>query len=91
MGEIISYYHFKYFLPILLLFPLFLNFIYSYVRQGFPGRSDGKESTGKAGDPGVISLEEGNGYPLNVLAWRIPWTDEPGGLQAMRSQRVRHS
>ena len=37
------------------------------------------------------SLEEGNGYPLNVLAWKIPWTDEPGGLQAMRSQRVRHN
>ena len=25
-----------------------------------------------------------------ILAWRIPWTEEPGGLQSMRSQRVRH-
>ena len=25
-----------------------------------------------------------------VLAWRIPWTEEPGGLQSMGSQRVRH-
>ena len=25
----------------------------------------------------------------SVLAWRIPWTEEPGGLQSMRSQRVR--
>ena len=26
-----------------------------------------------------------------ILAWRIPWTEEPGGLQSMGSQRVRHS
>ena len=26
----------------------------------------------------------------SMLAWRMPWTDEPGGLQSMRSQRVRH-
>ena len=29
----------------------------------------------------------GNDNTLNILAWRIPWTEEPGGLQ---SQRVRH-
>ena len=27
--------------------------------------------------------QEGNGYPLSVLAWRIPWTEQPGGLQSM--------
>ena len=27
----------------------------------------------------------------SILAWRIPWTYEPGGLQIMGSQRVRHS
>ena len=27
----------------------------------------------------------------SILAWRIPWTEEPGGLQSMVSQRVRHS
>ena len=26
----------------------------------------------------------------SILAWRIPWTEEPGGLQPMGSQRVRH-
>ena len=26
----------------------------------------------------------------SILAWRIPWTEEPGGLQTMRSQRVGH-
>ena len=35
---------------------------------------------------------EGNGIPLHssILAWRIPWAKEPGGLQSMRFQRVRH-
>ena len=27
----------------------------------------------------------------SILAWRIPWTEEPGGLQSMGSQRVRHN
>ena len=27
----------------------------------------------------------------SVLAWKIPWTEEPGGLQSMGSQRVRHN
>ena len=26
----------------------------------------------------------------SILAWRIPWTEEPGGLQSMGSQRVGH-
>ena len=34
-------------------------------------------------------LEEGMATHSSVLAWRIPWTEEPGGLQSMRSQRVR--
>ena len=32
----------------------------------------------------------GNGNHSSTLAWRIPWTDEPDGLQSMGSQRVRH-
>ena len=31
---------------------------------------------------------EGNGTHSSILAWRIPWTEEPGGLQSMGSQRV---
>ena len=27
----------------------------------------------------------------SIVAWRIPWTEEPGGLQSMESQRVRHA
>ena len=33
---------------------------------------------------------EGNGYPLQYSSWRIPWTEEPGRLQTMGSQRVGH-
>ena len=34
-----------------------------------------------------IPLEEGMATHSSILAWRIPWTEEPGGLQAMESQR----
>ena len=33
-------------------------------------------------------LEEGMAAQSSTLAWRIPWTEEPGGLQSMGSQRV---
>ena len=33
---------------------------------------------------------EENGTHSSVLAWRISWTEKPGGLQSMGSQRVRH-
>ena len=36
-------------------------------------------------------LEEGMATHSNILAWRIPWTEKPGGLQAMGSRRVRHN
>ena len=36
------------------------------------------------------SLEEGMATHSSILAWRIPWTEEPGGLLSMGSQRVRH-
>ena len=35
-------------------------------------------------------LEEGMATHSRILAWRIPWTEEPGRLQSMRSQRVGH-
>ena len=35
-------------------------------------------------------LEEGTATHSNILAWRIPWIEESGGLQSMGSQRVRH-
>ena len=35
------------------------------------------------------SLEKGMATPSSILAWRIPWTEEPGGLQSLELQRVR--
>ena len=50
-------------------------------------------NAGDAGDPGLISgledpLEEEMATHSSVLAWRILWTQEPGRLQSMGSQRV---
>ena len=39
------------------------------------------------GDP----LEKGMATYSSILAWRIPWTEDPGGLQAIGSQRVEHN
>ena len=36
-------------------------------------------------------LEEGMATHSSVLAWRLPWTEEPGGLQSVGSQRVKHN
>ena len=59
----------------------------------FPGGSDSKESAYNAGDPGSIpgsgrSLEKSTAIHSGILAWRIPWTEEPGRLQSMGSHRV---
>ena len=51
-----------------------------------------------AGDKEMQVQSSGQEEPLEkkmathsgILAWRIPWTEEPGGLQSMESQRVRH-
>ena len=53
--------------------------------QDFPAGSDSKESACNAEDQSSIpgpgrSPGEGNGYPLQILAWRIPWTEEPASL-----------
>ena len=63
---------------------------------GLPGGSEGKETACNARDLGSIPgqedpLEEEMATHSSILAWRIPWTGEPGGLQSMGSQRVRHS
>ena len=64
-------------------------------QQGFPGGSDGKQSAHNAGDQGSIpgsgrSLEKEMATHSSTLVWRIPWREEPGGLQSMGSQRVGH-
>ena len=60
------------------------------------GGSDGKASAYNAGDR-VQSLgwedllEKEMATHSSILAWKIPWTEEPGRLLSMGSQRVRHN
>ena len=78
------------------LYKRFLFPFYTLVgTKGFSGGSDGKESDCNAGDSGSVpglgrSAGEGNATHSSILAWSISWTEEPGGLQSMGSQRVRH-
>ena len=63
---------------------------------------DSEESAGNAGDLDAEDLgrvpslgwedplEKGRAAHSSILAWRIPWAEEPGQLQSMGLQRVRH-
>ena len=65
-------------------------------KHGFPGGSDGNalpavqetwvQSPGWEDPP-----EKGMATHASILAWRIPWIEEPGGLQSTGLQRVRHT
>ena len=63
--------------------------------MGFLGSSNGEEYARNVKDLGSIPglgrfLEKDIATPFNILAWRIPWIEEPGGLQSVELQRVRH-
>ena len=56
-----------------------------YYHLGFPGGSVVKNPPADIGDAGSVpelerSPGEGNGNPPSILAWEIPWTEEPGRL-----------
>ena len=62
--------------------------------MGFPGGSNGKESAWNAGDLGSVPcqedpLEEDMAIHSSIFAWRVPLTQEPGGLQYVGLQRVK--
>ena len=64
--------------------------------QGLPGGSDSNEYACNAWDLRSIHgqkdpLEKGMVTHSIIIAWRIPWTEEPVGLQSMGSQRVGHN
>ena len=66
---------------------------YNALKQVFPGGSDAKEFACNAGDPGSIPVSgkspcKGMATHFSILAWRTPWSEEPGRLQSMESQRV---
>ena len=62
--------------------------------EGFPGGTSGKESACRWRRCKKPRFHPGLEGPLathsSFLAWRIPWTEEPGGLRSMGSQTVRH-
>jgi len=67
----------------------------SWGYKNFPSGSAVKESACNAGDMGLIpgsgrSPGGGNGNPLQYSCLEIPWTEEPGELQSIGSQRFRH-
>ena len=53
--------------------------------QGHPQQVISAEATARR-----EKMEKGMATHSSILAWRTPWTEEPGGLQSMDSQRVRH-
>ena len=67
--------------------------------MGFLGGSDDKEFTCNVGEPGSISgsLEKGMATHSSILAWRIPWTEEPGGatvhgvIKSDMTERLTHT
>ena len=72
-----------------------MDFIHSSIYTGPPWGLSGKEFACDAGDP-VQSLsqkdplEEGMANHSSTLAWRSPWTEEPGRLQSTGPHRVGH-
>ena len=68
-----------------------LNCGWGFMSVGFPGGSDCKNSP-------VVQETQVQSQKISwrmelvfgILAWRIPWTEEPGRIQSMGSQRVRH-
>ena len=65
-------------------------------KRGLPGWLSGKESTCQCRRHSFRSLdqedslEEEMATHSGILAWEIPWTDKPGGLQSIGLQKVRH-
>ena len=66
--------------------------------RGFPGGAVVKNPPASAGDARDVIRSVGREDPRekemathsSILAWETSWTEEPGGLQSMRSPRVRH-
>ena len=80
---------------------LFLHFFFSFffffsigsiIALGFPGASVVKNPPANGGDSGLIpgsgkSLEVEMTTHSSILAWEIPWTEDPDGLQSMESRK----
>ena len=66
------------------------------MKRRLPQRLRGKESTCNAGArdmdsiPGSEDHLEDMAAHSSILAWKMPWTEVPSGLQSIESQRIRH-
>ena len=75
---------------------IFLKKLKIELLSGFPGGLEVKASASNAGDLGSIPglgedpLEKEMATHSSILAWRIPWSEEPGRLQFPGLQRVGH-
>ena len=61
--------------------------------MGFPGGASGKNPPANSGDLFLGQedpLKEDMATRSSIFAWRIPWAEEPGGLQSIGLQRVGH-
>ena len=66
--------------------PLQLSLVAQMVKN-LPAMQDTRVPSLGQEDP----MEKGMATHSSILAWRIPWTEEPGRLQSIESQRVRHN
>ena len=71
------------------------KYLYTQYICHFPGGSDGKESAHNVGKSGLIpESKRPSGKEMathcSIFAWRIPWTEQSGGLQSTGSRRVGH-
>ena len=60
-------------------------YLMAWTVKNLPAMQEVQVQSLDQGDP----LEKGMSTHSRILAWEIPWTEEPGGLQSMGSQRVR--
>ena len=72
-----------------------LLFLYTVLKSGSLLWLSGEESACNTGDTGSILGQEDPpekemAMHSSILSWRIPWTEEPGGLQCMGLQKVEH-
>ena len=81
------------------MYSIYYTYIcYRYYIMGLPRWFIDKESACQFRRPRSVGLIPGSEDPLeekmatqtNILGWKILWTEEPGGLQSIGSQRVRH-
>ena len=66
---------------------LYVNIIQVLLVKNLPAMQESQVRSLVWEDP----MEKAMTTHSSILAWRIPWTEEPGGLQSMESQRVRHN